>query len=473
MNGDVIIRKQKFTVKTSNEQVAFECRQFFNEIVDSELPELYERVFYQNISSDTHINIKSLHVELGVIALSDLKDQFINLAEHEIVKELRKQFEHHDAGVSATDAYPFQNLSLQYVTQKEQIIKALLYFLEHGHYPWWYIKDERKLPVKLLDDLNNAEQDEFLFSFFTRCREVETSKMTLLVKRFVNQLNNFNCKNYIKQVAALYADNSLKNNISVLLNQAEQLTKLFSISLKAFYEELFIAVFTFGDKADFIRLFIGKLYEIFPIANHELLNNIVNSNPKLSFLEIQPQKHLKQNQATKQSDSKPDKQEIYIDNAGLLLLHPFLPAYFNSLGLTDESDQFKSVEDQVKASILLYYLQCGNASYNECDMTLNKILCGLAVSDVIENGIELTEEDITESMLLLSTVVDHWSALKGASVESMQGTFFLRAGKITYKDDAWLIQVERTAVDVLLDRLPWGFSTIKLPWLKQLIHTEW
>lgn len=473
MNGDVIIRKQKFTVKTSNEQAAFECRQFFNEIVDNELPKLYERVFYQSISSDTHINVKSLHVDLGVIALSDLKNQFINLAEQAIVKELKMQFENQDADVSGADTYPFQNLSVQYVAQKEQNTKALLFFLEHGHYPWWYIKSERKQPAKLLDDLTSAEQEQFLLNIFIRCREVDATKIRLLIKRFVNQLDNPNCEKYIKQTAALYADNNLKNNINTLLSQVEQLTKLFSISSKAFYEELFISVLALGDKTDFVKLFIGRLYERFPIANYELLKDLVNTEPKFSFLETQVPLQAERDQPNKQRDSKPTKQEIYIDNAGLILLHPFLPAYFYSLGLTDESDQFKSAENQVKASVLLYYLQCGDASYNEWEMSLNKILCGLAISDVIENGIELTEEDKTESMLLLSTVVDHWSALKGASVESVQSTFFLRAGKITYKDDAWLLQVERTAVDVLLDKLPWGFSTIKLPWLKQLIHTEW
>ncbi|MBL4676743.1 MAG: hypothetical protein JKY70_11155 [Mucilaginibacter sp.] len=473
MNGDVIIRKQKITVKTGNEQVAFECRKFLNDIVDNDLPKLYERVFYQNISFDTHINVKSLRVDLGTITLNDLKDQFIKITENEIIKELRHQFENNESDISGVDAYPFQNLSVEYTTQKEQNTKALLFFLEHGHYPWWYVKDERKSPISLLNDLNDNGQSEFLYDFFKRCREVDTAKMTLLVKRFVNQLNNFICENYIKQIVALYNDSSLNTNIAMLLSEIKQFTKVFDISSKAFYEELFCSVFTFGQRADFLKLFVNRLHTSFPVANHDVLNDFVRSDQRLSFLEISPHQIFKKDKTDNHKHITPVKHEIYIDNAGLIILHPFLPAYFNSLGLTDENDQFKSFESQVKASVLLYYLQCNCVSYQEWEMSLNKILCGLALSDVISSGVEITHDDIAESKELLNTVAGHWSALKGASAESMQNTFFQRAGKITHKEDAWLIQVERTAVDVLLDKLPWGFSTIKLPWLTQLIHTEW
>ena len=74
---------------------------------------------------------------------------------------------------------------------------------------------------------------------------------------------------------------------------------------------------------------------------------------------------------------------------------------------------------------------------------------------------------------LLTAVIEHWEALKGASIEAVQNTFLLREGKVTKKEGQWLVQVERTGVDILLEKLPWNYSILKLPWLNELIYTEW
>ncbi len=73
----------------------------------------------------------------------------------------------------------------------------------------------------------------------------------------------------------------------------------------------------------------------------------------------------------------------------------------------------------------------------------------------------------------MQSVVEYWAALKGASIEALQTTFFQREGKVSLIENYWLIQVERTGVDILLDRLPWAISTIKLPWIKEIIYIEW
>jgi hypothetical protein len=35
------------------------------------------------------------------------------------------------------------------------------------------------------------------------------------------------------------------------------------------------------------------------------------------------------------------------------------------------------------------------------------------------------------------------------------------------------LKVQPRAFDMLLDRLPWGFSIIKLPWMQGVLHVEW
>ena len=40
-------------------------------------------------------------------------------------------------------------------------------------------------------------------------------------------------------------------------------------------------------------------------------------------------------------------------------------------------------------------------------------------------------------------------------------------------DGEWLLPMERKAIDILLDQLPWGIGMIPLPWMPQMLHVEW
>lgn len=93
--------------------------------------------------------------------------------------------------------------------------------------------------------------------------------------------------------------------------------------------------------------------------------------------------------------------------------------------------------------------------------------------DILPDNIVISACDKENCDTLLQAVVSHWEALKGAGIDALRNTFLLRTGKISQKEDHWLIQVERTGEDILLDRMPWGFSTVKLPWRNKLILTEW
>jgi len=44
---------------------------------------------------------------------------------------------------------------------------------------------------------------------------------------------------------------------------------------------------------------------------------------------------------------------------------------------------------------------------------------------------------------------------------------------LTEVDNGWLLQVEQKPVDVLVNHLPWGIGTIRLPWMQEILYTEW
>jgi hypothetical protein len=55
----------------------------------------------------------------------------------------------------------------------------------------------------------------------------------------------------------------------------------------------------------------------------------------------------------------------------------------------------------------------------------------------------------------------------------LQQTFIQRFAKLSKQEDAWILQVEQVAFDMLLQKLPWGYGMIKLPWMQYILRTEW
>ncbi|ETZ22013.1 contractile injection system tape measure protein [Pedobacter sp. V48] len=491
MNGDVIIRRQKIRLKASDEKLAFDCKQYLNEIISSKLPEIYERIFYQNIHQDSYVTINSIQVDLGNLQISEFKSRFIQIVEEKIVNELKKQFEENpynkdfSVGGSFNPEPNISSTSVEYNSGKNQKKLALLYFLENGTYPWWYEKQHRKSPSEILDAFDDDEHKEFFLKLLIKIKALSILEAERTINRFTNYSDTTNLEIYINHFINLHSDHSIRININKLLEEKNQLTKLFNISKNTFLKRLLGFTVLHADETDLIKNFLIILVKSFPVLSKGFKNKVIGItlNPAWSNLEKriyddlinvinltdQPEKQHQKELA----DNHHSKESLYIENAGLILLHPFLPAYFKDLGIIDNDNRFISSGAQIRAAILLYYLQCGSEKYNEWEMPLNKILCGIRPTDLIPKGIKLKKKEKEESKLLLRTVVSYWEALKGSSIDALQNTFFLREGKVTQKDNSWLIQVERTGVDILLDRLPWSIGTVKLPWLKEIIHTEW
>jgi len=168
--------------------------------------------------------------------------------------------------------------------------------------------------------------------------------------------------------------------------------------------------------------------------------------------------------------TKETAEGIYIDNAGLVLLHPFLPRFFDALGI--------SIAEQIvqpeRALGLLHYLATGQIKAPEYELVLPKIVCQVPLSSPVHSDIEFTESEISEASALLDAVIEHWEVLRNTTPDGLRGTFLLRPGKLIRKEDGdWLLQVESRTFDVLLEHLPWGISMIKLPWMKNMLWVEW
>ena len=161
---------------------------------------------------------------------------------------------------------------------------------------------------------------------------------------------------------------------------------------------------------------------------------------------------------------------IYVENAGLVLLHPFLPRFFEALEIASQ-DQLLQPE---RALCLLHYLGTGQSVAPEYRMMLPKILCNVALQTPIESDVDLTTGEQEEASALLAAVIGHWDALRNTSADGLRGTFLTRQGKLSIRPDGdWLLQVESQTCDILLGQLPWGISMIQLPWMDRMLWAEW
>ena len=167
-----------------------------------------------------------------------------------------------------------------------------------------------------------------------------------------------------------------------------------------------------------------------------------------------------------------DADELYINNAGLVILHPFLRHFFTRLELL-ENRQFKETACRQRAVGLLQYVVSEDPFPPEYLLPLNKTLCGMELDDVFDFGPPVTEDEADECTNLLTAVIANAPILKNMSVQGLRGTFLLRQGILSSRDGAWLLRVERETYDVVLDRFPWTLQWVKLPWMDTPLRVEW
>ena len=165
-------------------------------------------------------------------------------------------------------------------------------------------------------------------------------------------------------------------------------------------------------------------------------------------------------------------EDIYIGNDGLVLLSPYLPRYFENLGLV-EGRAFKDRNAAERGVHLLQFMLDGSSSNPEFLLVLNKILCGIKTGVPILPSIDISEEEIELSESLLAGVIGNWPALKNSTISGLRESFLQRDAHLQLKNDAWQLLVEAKPFDMLLDEIPWNYKTIKLPWMTNLISVDW
>lgn len=164
---------------------------------------------------------------------------------------------------------------------------------------------------------------------------------------------------------------------------------------------------------------------------------------------------------------------IHVGDAGLVILWPFLERFFARNGLVAVDGGLANPAAAVEATALLHSLATGEPEPLEAQVPLAKVLCGLSPEDDFPIEGPLAPEQLAEGELLLAAVVDHARVLGECSVDRLRASFLQRPGALSTADGTWLLQVERRTEDVVLDRFPWSWAWVRLPWMRSALRVEW
>lgn len=158
--------------------------------------------------------------------------------------------------------------------------------------------------------------------------------------------------------------------------------------------------------------------------------------------------------------------------AGLVLSWCYLQYFFQGLNLVEEG-VFRSEEDQWKGVHLLYFLATGRSAEEEAELGFCKLLCGLIPEAFVPGSLPLSEQEREEADHLVQVMINNWKALKKISIPGFRKSFLQRSGILKQDFEGWRLQIERRPYDLLLEKISWPISVIKLPWNEQFIHVEW
>jgi hypothetical protein len=106
-------------------------------------------------------------------------------------------------------------------------------------------------------------------------------------------------------------------------------------------------------------------------------------------------------------------------------------------------------------------------------LPLNKLLCGLAPEAPVPAGIVLTQAERQAAEEMLKVFIAQWRGLGNTSADGLRRAFLMREGRLEPDAQGWQLWVSPAQMDMLLDRLPWGFSNTHLPWMAQPLRAHW
>lgn len=468
-----IIQKQVLQVRMKDPEDGFQFRSRLGEVYhDRILPQL--QTLFDEAGTDSTIRIDRLEIDIGEIEKTNWEEDLANT----IIKRMRAELD--SVTSKLTQAEQLQKAADNIPKKIDGIEIWLISYLKSGKLPWYFAYnynineavENASIEGELLSGLNefvqHANRDQlcrFIYLFKTNTLEDVINSFVLPgnaeVLKFINT-NSASLINWLKKLK---------------VHPYHTNTYLYLPLLQTLQQRDHILV------AGILANFVNNVSR-----DHNFATDIVMKEmPKVlvSYLGDELNEELitatiykteiggKETSEFLEDDLTEDI--FYIDNAGLILVYPFLLPFFTSLELLHDL-QFKHTPAQQHATLLTQYLLTEEASFFNQSMQLNKILCGMDANAPLPVSFKASTSEAHEAKQLLETVLEQWR-MNGVkinnSIEGLRSSFLCRAGKLEKKNNDWKLVVEQKPYDMVLASLPWAIGVIKTPWMKGMLWVEW
>lgn len=480
MKQDHIIQKVFLEITVNNKEKALRIKDDINSFLSIDVfPEIEKHIKaleYKLAGHTLQIPRLELNVEVKSSALNtELKDQIAELFKEELAEITNPIETSHQE--TESEAKPYL------VDHQEKMLRAFIYFLEKGTMPWWNSESN-----------NMAILESTVFDRIILADSFQKSIISVLSKenvrnRLINQLSN---EQIAQLCLAILKNKELKINLET--DTIRHISKLNHTNRIAIWSLIINVISEYWNTSnnhpreyllqeistiEKIGLSTTKnnhqnrktIVKIFPFITENEISDSIKTNvadqPENVRTSIEP---IQEKNVIVQEDVTQNEGQ-YIQNAGLILIHPFIKTLFEHCELLDPKTQ--QLIDPELCAHLLHYIATGKINSPEYDMIFEKFLCNIPIHQPINRHIKLSRKHKSQAKNVIESVQHNWAPMKKSSAALLQNEFFQRPGKLVITDSDYTLIVERKTQDILLEKLSWGIGLVKLPWQKKFIFVNW
>ncbi len=470
--GKHIIHKVYLELTTGSVADAHELKDNIGSFLSTEVFPLLEKQIdaIDDGMSSYAIRLDQVNVEItekGIQLNDDLKYTIVKTVEEETQKVIKTI----DNEQKSTEEI-IQKKKLSH--KSEHQLETFIHFLKTGTNPWWNTESITKL-------LTPKNFEKLLKTPDFTTKVLRTLRDEKVRKRLMNQLTRAS----VKALCVTISEES--DVLDIKEETLQKISKRPVVQQQQIWKEILAAI-AHQESIDIITLIaivkeeatLQKITQkqIEKEQKREAQKQASSKEEQLDQAAINREvieaiinpKSAENDKQVQLSESDKMIEDQYVQNAGLVLIHPFLQHFFDHCNLLDEKKQLKDPERCVH---LLHYIATGKTKQAESDMLFEKFLCEVPINQSINRNITITKKQKEQVENLLNAVNQNWGALQKGSHALLQNEFLQRMGKIEKNSSGTTIEMERKAQDILLRKLSWGMGLIRLPWKKEFIYVNW
>ncbi|MFC4816458.1 contractile injection system tape measure protein [Flavobacterium sp. GCM10023249] len=498
-----LLRQNTFDIHCSSQAFGAELQLQLSSLLEKSFYPKLEQLFMKYDVSDLYWTIDKLEIELPDISKKYWKEELINKSLAQIEEFLLRNSPKTELRIAA-----LLGNDVSVIASEKKAATLVLEFLQKGYFPRnvignsllkiievvtidqdfvnrllalfrndfnaltrWVFSVPEEYKNKVLNLLPNSDNGQFLMNIFMNLSSYSSfdSKVLRLIKdRIFSDEKKIGQWLELVQWSKNLIDKGMHSAQSfAFLNQTiEKYWGVSQIEMQEFFtvivHENNFKTFAESRRSE-LEFFIDWQQQM--EAGNSISQQYQNGNQS-------NEQHNVEAEFTQRSKLVEEESVFYINNAGLVILHPFLPMLFEQLGFTMNQEWTSELARQ-KAILVSHYLVFNNQEMEESQMILNKIICGWSIEEVITTQVILEENEKEKCQSLLDAVLEHWKIMRNSSKEALQETFLQREGKLEIQANGFEMWIEEKGYDILLEQLPWGIGMIKTPWMESYLICNW